>query len=134
MHVPEHQYEQSEQIPAETPLWRYMRLDELLGMLVNGRLWLSCIASMADQKEGLFFDDSTHDQQLHAIARRIRLGCYVSCWSALPSESMALWGSHAAERGLVVKSDAKSLMGSLGLGWLTTLRSTESCTAIRRPI
>ena len=114
MHFPEHQYEQSEQIPAETPLWRYMRLDELLGMLVNGRLWLSCIASMTDQREGLFFCDSTHDQQLHAIARRIRLGCYVSCWSALPSESMALWESHADERGLVVKSDAKSLMGSLG--------------------
>ena len=107
-------YEQDVQDLGDTALWRYMSLDELLGLLSYERLWLSCIAAMEDQQEGLYFWDSTHDSQMAKIAERRRLDYFISCWSALPDESLALWKSYTDERGVVVKSDVKSIVRSLG--------------------
>ena len=75
MYQPHPYYEPQVDALQDTPLWRYMSLGELLGLLTHGRLWLSCIAEMEDKQEGLFFDDSTHDRQLLGIAKRLRYEC-----------------------------------------------------------
>ena len=107
-------HEPAVQALGDTPLWRYMGLDEFLGLLTHERLWLSRIATMEDQTEGLYFCDSTHDGQMAKIAERNRLECCISCWCALPDESLALWKSYTDKRGVVVKSDVKSIVESLG--------------------
>ena len=107
-------HEPAVQALGDTPLWRYMGLDEFLGLLTHERLWLSCIATMKDQTEGLYFCDSTHDGQMAKIAERNRLECCISCWCAHPDEALPLWESRTAKRDVVVKSDVQSIVKSLG--------------------
>jgi len=91
-----------------------MSLNELLGLLTHGRLWLSCIAEMEDRQEGLFFHDSTYDQQLLKIAKRLRYECFVCCWSALHDESLEMWKSYTDSSGIAIKSEIRTLRRSLG--------------------
>ena len=114
MYQPHPYYEPQVAALQDTPLWRYMSLGELLGLLTHGRLWLSCIAEMEDKQEGLFFDDSTHDRQLLGIAKRLRYECFVSCWSALYDESLEMWKSYTDSSGIAIKSDIWALRKSLG--------------------
>ena len=113
MYVPHEPYEQAVTALGDIPVWRYTGLDELMGLLLERRLWLSCIATMEDQEEGLYFSDPTHDQQLRMIASRMRFGCFVSCWSAQSDESLALWKSYTDDKGIVIKSDIASIRESL---------------------
>lgn len=113
MYVPHEPFEQEVAALGDMPVWRYTGLDELMGLLLDQRLWLSCVATMEDRTEGLYFHDPTHDQQLRMIAARMRFGCFISCWSAQQAESLALWKSYTDNRGVAIKSDIASIRQSL---------------------
>ena len=139
MYVAHELYESEVQALGAVPLWRYIGLDQLIGLLTTRRLWLSPMTTMDDQAEGLFFDDPTHDCQLHQIAIRYRLESPVSCWSAGLDESLAMWKSYTnGHSGIVLKSDVASVVKSLGTDdcdnvWLGVVQYVDSKTSLLRP-
>ena len=139
MYVAHELYAREVQALGDSPLWRYIGLDQLIGLLATGRLWLSCMATMDDQEEGLFFDDPTHDHQLHQIAMRYRVESPASCWSARRDESLAMWKSYTnGHSGIVLKSDVASIVKSLGTDdydnvCLGVVQYVDSKTSLLRP-
>ena len=114
MYVTNPLYEDAVQALGQTWLWRYMGLDQLVGLLATGRLWLSCMTTMEDQTEGLHFhSDIGADEVL--IAQRYRIESPMSCWSASADESLPMWKSYTDDAaGVVLRSDINSMRKSLG--------------------
>ena len=114
MYVTNPLYEDAVQALGQTWLWRYMGLDQLVGLLATSRLWLSCMTTMEDQTEGLHFDAHTGDTEV-LIAQRYRIESPMSCWSASTDESLPMWKSYTDDAaGVVLRSDVNSMRKSLG--------------------
>ena len=113
MYVEHELYEKEVQALGDTPIWRYMGLDQLMGLLSSKRLWLSCMTTMEDQEEGLYFHPEV--PEIHMIAERYRLESPMSCWSAQPNESLPMWKSYTdRSSGIVLESNVASMVKSLG--------------------
>ena len=113
MYVANGLYEDEVQALSQSSLWRYMGLDQLVGLLTTGRLWLSCMTTMEDQTEGLHFDTDLDIEVL--IAQRYRIESPMSCWSISEHESLPMWKSYTADAtGVAVRSDVHSMRKSLG--------------------
>ena len=112
MYVANPLYEDAVQALGQPWLWRYMELDQLVGLLATGRLWLSCMTAMEDQTEGLHFDSDLDTEIL--IAQRYRIESPMSCWSASTEESLPMWKSYTGAAGVVLRSDVNSMRKSLG--------------------
>ena len=114
MYVADPLYEDAVQALGQSWLWRYMGLDQLVGLLATGRLWLSCMTTMEDQTEGLHFDSGIGDTEF-LIAQRYRIESPMSCWSASTDESLPMWKSCTDDAaGVVLRSDANAMRKSLG--------------------
>ena len=114
MYVTNPLYEDEVQSLDQTWLWRYMGLDQLVGLMATGRLWLSCMTTMEDQTEGLHFDSDIGDTEV-LIAQRYRIESPMSCWSASTDESLPMWKSYTDDAaGVVLRSDVNSMRKSLG--------------------
>jgi hypothetical protein len=95
----------------KTPLWRHIRLSQLLAVLESRSLWFSAISQLEDKFEGSYTkrDVRRQEQLIQATKRRrgapieigedfvartrqrVRERVFVNCWYSGNDESAALW-------------------------------------------
>jgi hypothetical protein len=95
--------------PAETPVWRYMSLAQLLSLLHSQALFLCRSDRFEDQFEGSFTEGSLRDHEkewgtefpenLIKLSRWAPCCSFVSCWCASTEESAALWRIYGPSLG-----------------------------------
>jgi hypothetical protein len=95
--------------PAETPVWRYMSLAQLLSLLHTQALFLCRSDLFEDQFEGSFTEGSLRDHEkewgtefpenLIQLSRWTPCCSFVSCWCASTEESAALWRIYGPSLG-----------------------------------
>ena len=88
----------------ETKIWRYLDLPKLIDLLHTQELHFTQIATLPDPFEGhvparnhLFWKDPPDLERWATELRRSYT--YVSCWSALETESVAMWALYGAFNG-----------------------------------
>jgi hypothetical protein len=127
-----------------TPLWRHVRLSQLLSLIDRRALWFTALSELEDKFEGAYTErDMRRLQQLERLTTRakgapellvpldlrnrltaIRARVYVSCWYAGDEESAALWLRSARDTDFVaIQTTFRDLR--------TTIRQTLPAAYVR---
>lgn len=104
-------------VPPDAPLFRYMALDRLLGMLANKSLWLCRIGCLESEDwcEGqippiqqALLDHQSGDGFGSLISQGSRRCNFVSSWCMSQTESHAMWRIYAPS-GVAIQSSVSRL-------------------------
>lgn len=116
--------------PEETAIWRYMKVEDFIALLLNKSLWFSRSDQFEDRWEGhyspptleaiteLFQGDPKEIRDLIDFQRGLnyeaRKTIYINCWHCSEHESVALWKIYGAfGKAVAIKSSIVRLRKAL---------------------